>query len=987
MEKPLGKIITFYSYKGGTGRSMALANIAWILASNGKKVLTVDWDLEAPGLHRYFAPFLVDKELSATDGLMDLVDDFRLATITPDPTKEANWHLAYADAPSFAVSLEWDFNGGRLDLLPAGRQCQSYSALVNSFSWQDFYERHSGGAFLDAMKQRMKEEYDYVLIDSRTGVSDTSGICTVQMPDALVVCFTLNNQSIEGASAVAHSANEQRLRQGLELAVFPVPMRVEPFEKSKLDVRREYAKRMFELFPAHLPPPARAQFQEDVQVKYLPYYAYEEILATFGNRPRESESTSLLAPAEKLAAYLSSNLAGEMISQFQASEYHESRRQAILAMFEGKTIEADPSQKLIQSADAAWAGMKPAGEEIARRVLLRMVRVAEAREQSGDTRLLVKLNEFGAASQSILRQMANTPLVTIERDPATGEDVAQISSDDLLRQWPVLQKSIAENRDFLLWRQKLDGNIAEWKKLDEAPSALLSGAQLDQAKVWKSNRSEELNQIETAYIDQSIHQDEEWMRKQIEERQRQATRQSELETQTQVALATSQQIEARSQRRGWLALVTVAVVGLAAGAWGYFQYLNRASLQTAANLTTAGIEEAANKNFDRAIEKYGEAIAASPTYEIAYANRGNVYFEKREFDKAIADFDKAIALQPDLAAAYVGRGTVYWKQFDYDRALENFNRAIELDPANAEAYHLRGVAHDGKQEWDKALADFNRAIELNPQLAGAFIGRGNINTERRKFDEAFADFNRAQEINPIQYEPYVNRCRAYLRRNAPGDIERAIPECNQALKLNGYSPDAYFHRGEAYARQGKRELAIADYQKSLDLARGSENEKEILGKAPKALMELQAPLRATENPPTPAKPRIYLHYVDAKDEATLAAVGKALAARPGFSVAGKASLVTQPTSGDIRYFYEEDRANAANVKQIVEQTLNDRRIELTLDLRSLKSLADRVPKGWIEAWLPSLPQPTGKLVRPSRPQPNVEQKPDSKRPRQSKSKY
>jgi len=58
--KQPGKIVTFYSYKGGTGRSMALANVAWILASNGKRVLAIDWDLEAPGLHRYFTPFLLE---------------------------------------------------------------------------------------------------------------------------------------------------------------------------------------------------------------------------------------------------------------------------------------------------------------------------------------------------------------------------------------------------------------------------------------------------------------------------------------------------------------------------------------------------------------------------------------------------------------------------------------------------------------------------------------------------------------------------------------------------------------------------------------------------------------------------------------------------------------------------------------------------------------------------------------------------------------
>ena len=54
----LGTIITFYSYKGGVGRTMALANVACLLAKRcapGGRILTMDWDLEAPGLHRFFA--------------------------------------------------------------------------------------------------------------------------------------------------------------------------------------------------------------------------------------------------------------------------------------------------------------------------------------------------------------------------------------------------------------------------------------------------------------------------------------------------------------------------------------------------------------------------------------------------------------------------------------------------------------------------------------------------------------------------------------------------------------------------------------------------------------------------------------------------------------------------------------------------------------------------------------------------------------------
>ena len=83
-----GEVVTFYSYKGGTGRSMALIDVAWILASNGKRVLVLDWDLEAPGLHRYLAPFLPDKDLTASDGIIDFVLKFMTAAATPTSPAE-----------------------------------------------------------------------------------------------------------------------------------------------------------------------------------------------------------------------------------------------------------------------------------------------------------------------------------------------------------------------------------------------------------------------------------------------------------------------------------------------------------------------------------------------------------------------------------------------------------------------------------------------------------------------------------------------------------------------------------------------------------------------------------------------------------------------------------------------------------------------------------------------------------------------------------
>jgi Mrp family chromosome partitioning ATPase len=64
---------------------LALANVAWILANNGLRVLLIDWDLEAPGLHRYFTPFLIDSDLHETVGLIDMVWDFATEAMSTAP--------------------------------------------------------------------------------------------------------------------------------------------------------------------------------------------------------------------------------------------------------------------------------------------------------------------------------------------------------------------------------------------------------------------------------------------------------------------------------------------------------------------------------------------------------------------------------------------------------------------------------------------------------------------------------------------------------------------------------------------------------------------------------------------------------------------------------------------------------------------------------------------------------------------------------------
>lgn len=319
------EVITFYSYKGGTGRTMAVANLAWIMASSGLRVLAVDWDLESPGLHRYFHPFLRDKQLRSTSGVIELIRDYAVATMQTSTDAGPDLIANHARVLRYAVSLDWPFdNEGTVDFLAAGRQDRSYSRTVSTFDWANFFDRQGGIAFLRALRQDMLDHYDYVLIDSRTGLSDAAGICTVVLPDVVVDCFTMSTQSIEGAAAVARSIKNQRLDEPVRL--LPVPMRVEDGEQFKLEAGRDYARRLFEPFLTDLSADRVDPYWGDVEIPYRPFYAYEEILACFGDPPHQHNS--LLAAFERLTNVVTRGRVA------QASPIAESDRRTWLSEFE-----------------------------------------------------------------------------------------------------------------------------------------------------------------------------------------------------------------------------------------------------------------------------------------------------------------------------------------------------------------------------------------------------------------------------------------------------------------------------------------------------------------------------------------------------------------------------------------------------------------------------------------------------------------------------
>lgn len=245
--QPRGQIITFYSYKGGTGRTMSLANIACVLAGlqqKGKGVLMIDWDLEAPGLHLFFQNKLLkergisEEKYKKEPGLIDLFHALKEKTDVFLPKAkefDSKEDLAQKIVKSINFTKYISPTGiENLSLMKAGcfmsNDKNEYPERVHEFDWKDFYTKLQ--PLIRVFADKLAEDYDYVLIDSRTGITDISGICTMLLPEKLVVVFTPNTQSIDGAIDAMGRATDYRKEStdSRPLIVFPLVSRVESLE-------------------------------------------------------------------------------------------------------------------------------------------------------------------------------------------------------------------------------------------------------------------------------------------------------------------------------------------------------------------------------------------------------------------------------------------------------------------------------------------------------------------------------------------------------------------------------------------------------------------------------------------------------------------------------------------------------------------------------------------------------------------------------------
>lgn len=200
------KIIAFYAFKGGTGRTLALLHAARHLARAGRRVVVVDLDLGAPGIW----PLIREEE--PPEGFVELAADWLSGNARP-----IRDYLHEVTLDSQAT--------GSLFILGAGRLDRRYLETLQSLDWQQLLDERKtrtneeqlelfGGKrhFFEHLRRELDEEVqpDAVFIDSPTGFSEAANITLRMLADLVVVLFGPTRQQLGGVGRIVATLTEDQ---------------------------------------------------------------------------------------------------------------------------------------------------------------------------------------------------------------------------------------------------------------------------------------------------------------------------------------------------------------------------------------------------------------------------------------------------------------------------------------------------------------------------------------------------------------------------------------------------------------------------------------------------------------------------------------------------------------------------------------------------------------------------------------------------------
>jgi tetratricopeptide (TPR) repeat protein len=214
------------------------------------------------------------------------------------------------------------------------------------------------------------------------------------------------------------------------------------------------------------------------------------------------------------------------------------------------------------------------------------------------------------------------------------------------------------------------------------------------------------------------------------------------------------------------------------------------------------------------VSLWTRAIDLEPDVYFTRDRRGQAFVARQEWDRALADFDVSIQLNGGWFESWTHRARARLLAKNPAGAIEDATRALELRPDLGDAFQTRGLANGQLGRGREAIADFSSALRWRPEFVEARVHRATELAKLGELAQARSDLDAALSLDP---EPQLYVRRATLRA-LQKDLEGAIADCTEAVRLKPDYADAYVSRGVARLERGDPDSAGEDFSRALRTA-------------------------------------------------------------------------------------------------------------------------------------------------------------------------
>ena len=254
------------------------------------------------------------------------------------------------------------------------------------------------------------------------------------------------------------------------------------------------------------------------------------------------------------------------------------------------------------------------------------------------------------------------------------------------------------------------------------------------------------------------------------------------------------------------------------------------------------------KSLDKALEDINKAISIDSTKANFYLHQSDVFYAVNKISEAKKAIEKSLKLDPKSREANAKMGELQYYLKDYVNAFKYLDEALRIDPYYAKVYFIKGMCFKENEDTALAISSFRTCIEQDPEYFHAYMQLGNIMAEQNN-PMAIDYYSNAIRVNGSMVEAYYGLAYFYQEHGDPenaikvyedllkvdphngptkhnigyiylfklNDPGKSIPYFTDAIADDQRLVNAYYHRGFAYEKLGKKDLALKDYKKSIDL--------------------------------------------------------------------------------------------------------------------------------------------------------------------------